>query len=185
MIKNKPEPPKKEMTPDEIIISSTSKKLQLENELKRQSPYALVGNLYKSNPKIDDIKAQIKVEETKIELARQNKDAEFKKPQPHTLIQKTTQTTNTQLKSEFKINSDNQKTNNWGAQGNKFEFNKNEKTKATKSSPEIKKKSKVKLIFFIVVAVLVIAGTAALSSYITSCVYKNKNSSSCTYSINF
>lgn len=180
MSKKKQVTPQKEMTPDEIIISSTAKKLELENELKRLPKY---DRFYKPNPEIDDLKAQIAVEQTKIDLARQNKEAELNKSQPHTLIQKTTKNTRTDIKTDIKVNSDNQKTNNWGAQGNKFELNKADKPKATKSSYEPKKKSKAKLIFWLVVIVIVLAGDAALSSYITSCIYKSKDNSSSTYSV--
>ncbi len=53
--------------------------------------------------------------------------------------------------------------------------------KETGSNTNNEKKSNVKIIFFCIAAVLIVAGVAALSSYITSCIYKNRGNSSCTY----
>lgn len=174
----KKQKPDSEMTPDEIIITSTQKKLELENELKKQRK---LGNFYAFPEKANDLIAQIELEKTKIALARENKENELKKPPTAPQSVKIDNSKHTTFQANVgDINSNNPKGINGNSvlNGNKIA---NAPKKATAMPQTDKKMPKAKIIFFCMIGVIFLAGVIALTVHITNCVRDNQENSSSTY----
>lgn len=170
---------KKQLTPEEKIkIARKEQDRALKKRKKLNEKYPFLS-LCKDNDEVKELNKRIARAIADENFARELAIETAKHPKP--APQKLDQSRHTTIKVGD-IGSNNKKGINDNPVFSGNQIGKGQK-ETTAAPTEHKKKSKVKLIFFIVVAVLVIAGTAALSSYITSCVYKSKENSSCTYSV--
>lgn len=172
---------KKDLTPQEqikIARKKQDKALKKRNRLDRKNPfYPLCGDTDERKELNKKIARAISDENLAKELAKE--EAKHPKPAPQTVT--VDKSRHLKVETTFgDINSGNKAgvNDNSAFSGNKIAT----KPKSSNSKPKAdKRKPKAKTILFCVVAVLVLAGDAALSSYITSCVYKNKDNSSSTY----
>lgn len=167
---------KSELTPDEIIIKSTERIQDLEGQKRPVFIPDKNGKpqySYKNANKNKKIENKIELEELKIDLAEQNKEAEKVKKPPHTVVNDNSKVFAPQV--NIKANSDNKK-------GVNDAFNGSIGNKEAAPKNSVNKKSKVKMIFFGIIAVIVLAGVIALTVRITNCVNDIKNNSSSIYS---
>ena len=111
---------------------------------------------------------------------KQLAEYEIKHPAPAPKIQDNSRRTT--ITANVKVNSENKKGVNDAFNSNKIGKTTKNSKKKTATPKEGKKKSKAKMIFFCIVAVLVAAGLIALTVRITNCVRDNQDNSSNTYS---
>lgn len=171
---------KKQLTPDdkfEIARKKKSKALKKRNKLDKKykyKPFKDFDQDYKD--KRQNLNQQIAEAISDENFAKDLAKEEAKHPKPVPQYVDTSKCTVFAPQTEVNVGSKNEAK----AEG-RLVFEKGAKEKEAAPTTNNKNKSKFIVIFFFVVAVLIIAGTAALSSYITSCIYKKNDNSSCIY----
>lgn len=175
-----------ERHPDEVIQEATDNINKLTNQIKPEF-YSNDRNEFFTSYKIqkhnEKLKLKIAHEETRKELAEKRSSNPTPPPQNvHNDYRRTKITTITATASVGDVGSNNKKGVNDNLKDNQIANNTRKAKKQTTTAPiEIKKKSKAKLIFYSIFAVLVLVGVITLTIYITNCVRDIQDNSSSAY----